>query len=108
MTNFERKKKNGALDALRGHRTRTLAGILVNIGRQFAVASLRLFRPFTQVGSSPPSGLALARLQGNLPPASLILGGHLHVATAEQPIDDDEVARLDLGAARAVAIDLRN
>src|SRR5579859_3057070 len=27
---FRTKKKNGALDALRGHRTRTLAGILVN------------------------------------------------------------------------------
>jgi hypothetical protein len=32
MTNFERKKKNGGLDALGGHRTRTLAGILVIIG----------------------------------------------------------------------------
>jgi hypothetical protein len=32
MTNFERKKKNGALDALRGHRTRILAGIFADIG----------------------------------------------------------------------------
>jgi hypothetical protein len=32
MTNFERKKKNGALDALRGHRTGRLAGILADIG----------------------------------------------------------------------------
>src|ERR1700694_5377761 len=31
-TNFQRKKKNGALPALRGHRTRTLAGILGDIG----------------------------------------------------------------------------
>jgi hypothetical protein len=32
MTNFERKKKNGALDALRGHHTGRLAGILADIG----------------------------------------------------------------------------
>jgi hypothetical protein len=35
MTNFERKKKNGALDALRGHRTRILAGIFGDIGSYF-------------------------------------------------------------------------
>src|ERR1017187_10552438 len=38
MTNFERKKKNGALDALRGHRTRILAGIFGDIGSCFGGA----------------------------------------------------------------------
>jgi hypothetical protein len=39
MTNFERKKKNGALDALRGHRTGRLAGILADIGSDFKAES---------------------------------------------------------------------
>jgi hypothetical protein len=41
MTNFERKKKNGALDALRGHRTRILAGIFADIGRLFCPSAVR-------------------------------------------------------------------
>src|ERR1700682_3249808 len=32
MTNFERKKKNGALDVFGGHHTRKLAGIFGDIG----------------------------------------------------------------------------
>jgi hypothetical protein len=37
-TNFERKKKNGGLNALKGNRTRTLAGILADIGSFRAVS----------------------------------------------------------------------
>jgi hypothetical protein len=54
MTNFERKKKNGALDALRSHRTRILAGIFAVIGsypagRMFGVASRR--RPLRKMSA---------------------------------------------------------
>jgi hypothetical protein len=39
---FRTKKKNGALDALRGHRTERLAGILADIGSDFKSPSTRL------------------------------------------------------------------
>src|ERR1700694_4771032 len=39
-TNFERKKNDGPLDALGGHHTRKLAGLLGNIGSLYGAAVL--------------------------------------------------------------------
>jgi hypothetical protein len=77
MTNFERKKKNGALDALRGHRTRILAGIFADIGSSLAVGQLpsRLAGQFaephfwTHVTGSHPRGSRVFR-----PTAVAVLG----------------------------------
>jgi hypothetical protein len=57
MTNFERKKKNGALDALRGDRARILAGIFAVIGSALSAVGKFPSSPGT-AGLRPLPGLA--------------------------------------------------